>query len=408
MIYNGVDLFVLETYAFDCESVYDDSGMNYLYTKVSIAVRAIINGQNLAIVNDLGIVGNGPFMSYDFSGSSGQLQDGLPSQYRKDPQGAVDYSGQVLPNNTGTVPNATGIDRQLPSRLRSIAFVPSPAGTTHQAIRHRLATPRGRLYIFSGPGMESGTPQAGEKDPPGKFSPIIVESPSKDPETKTVRPCDCKNGPFPKVLSIQMVLGDATTFMVDWSCETYINEGPDNGVDPSGILLSNNFSQTHAIDDDSYTTITTTGAAVFRADLVQDLPMSPDASRPLLFIPIPQGFVRENIVVTGRNDVTGVDYSFQDRQVPINFPAGPYSGAMKIAAVHRQSVSSSDVLEGALSVYQSVLGLKVNRNFAKGDDAGRDEKSYRRFIRDLRRAIRPRARKAPIPPAAPGGAPGVP
>lgn len=405
VIYNGIDLCVIETYAFDCESVYDDSGMNYLYTRVSILVRAIINGQaNVSGVGRANTVGDGkapppgPYMSYKMVGSTGQLESDPNKIVRKDPQEAVPYEGVTVPKNTG-------IDRRTPSRLRSIEFTPIEPGITHQAIRHRLQTPRARLYIFTGPGMESGTPEAGEKDRPGIESLVVVESPIDN------RPCDCKNGPFPKVLAVHTVLGDGNTFMVDWSCETFINEGIENGVNPTGSLLSNTFSQSHSIDEASFTTIATSGTAIFRTDLVHSLPQSPDVARPFIFIPIPQGFVRENIVVSGREDVTGVNYSFQDRQVPINFPAGQYAGAAKISAVHRQSISSMDVLGGALSAYQQVLGLKANRNFARIDQEDKNaSKNFERMLaRAIRRAMRPGSSAPggtvtpPGPPAPRGG-----
>lgn len=384
IIYNGVDLGAIESHLINTESVYDDAGLTYLYSRVNILVRAVVNGQASVVDQSLPAGGQypppGPVISYQMEGRSGELASGNNNVIRPDPQNPVHITSGT------SVPSSTGIDRRIPSRLRSIRIEPTPPVETHFAIRHRLSTPRGKLFVFSGPGMESGTPESGEKDPPGQNALLMFESPVEG------RPCDCKNGPYPKVLSIQAALGDANTFIVDWSCETFINEGLENGVNPTGALLSNTFSQTHTIDDAGFTTMLTQGTAIFRTDLVHSLPHTPDKSRPFLFIPIPQGFVRENIIVRGREDVTGVDYSFQDRQVPVNFASGPYALAAKISATHRQAISTTNLLEGALSAYQGVLGLKANRNFANLDREERNEsRSLERMLsRAIRRALRPR------------------
>lgn len=342
--YNGIDMGVTELYAFDAQAVFDDSGVDYLYTRFEIVVRALINGQ--VLVNNGGANQNGPFVSYAF----GDLEQTI-SQGGARPTPEI----PVIPSAFGEIPDGVGILQAPRSRLREVISKPNAPPLTHQAVRHRLSTPRGKLFVFgSAPNDPAATSRARI---------TMLESPT-DADT----PCDCKNGPFPKVLSVHTALGDATTLMVDFAVETYVNESSTNGVGLAGTLLSNRFAQTQVIDDAGYTTILTGGVAIFRTDRLYSQLESPDQRRPLLFLPIPNGFVRENIQVRGREDVTGVEYSFRDVQVPVNFPAGAYARAAKITALHRQAiVTNMDVLEGALNTYERVLGLKANKYFADQD-----------------------------------------
>ncbi len=386
-IYNGIDLMPLDTYECNIESVYEETGTDYLYSQVSVLTRAVVNGQAEIV---LGIAPNGPFMSYAFDpNSSVDLTAGDPTKgVRKAP---------TLVNGPFVPPN-TGIDAALKSTLKGILRIPNAPLLTHQVIRHRLSTPQGKFFIFSGPGMEAGAPPAGEFGPPvttpGTNNQVIinVESPVG------VAPCDCKNGPFPKLFGIHSALGDANTLLVDWGCVTYINDSQVNGVNPRGPLLSNRFSQSHSVNDAGYTQITTTGTALFRMDEVYRLGVSPDFSRPIIFMPILPGFTRVIDYVRGRPDGTGIEYSYIDTQQAAFFVAGPYVKAAKISMVHRQAITSNaDLLGGALGAYQQVLGLKANRNFASQDKD--EEGSAKKAMRTLARMIGREVRKA-----APGGA----
>lgn len=351
VIYNGVDLMILKTHEFSFESVYDDTGVDYLFTRVTLVVEALVNGQAKVIEGRA----NGPFMSYDFTGSPTGPSP-APFRLGVDPVPVDPFLSTLVPPGVGTdVGPAT-------RELRRIIKVPNAPVLTHYAIRHRLSVPQSKLYIFSGSGMESGTPAAGTTDPPSETSAeLSVESPLTD------RRCDCKNGPLPKLLNITEALGDANTFVVVWAVETYINEAGDNNANPWGALLSNRWSQSHTVDEDSFTTVTTEGQATFRTDLLYAAPgESPDAGRATLFMPIPQGFTRVIDYCTGLPDVTGVAYGYTDTQVKSNFVAGPYAHAARIELHHRQAITSNaDILQGALSVYERVLSLKVNQNFAK-------------------------------------------
>lgn len=381
-IYNGIDLLPIKTHEFTVEAVYDDTGVDYLYSRVTMVVEGLVNGQ-ATVVEGVGGA-NGPFMSYDFKGDGGTGTT-TATTTRAAPTPVFLAGGNAPPRGTGLdVGPAT-------SPPRRIVRVPNAPLLTHAAVRHRLSQPRKQLYIFSGPGMESGGPVPGSSDPPLGPGELCVVSPVGG------RVCDCKNGPFPKVLSVTEAMGDATTLVVTWAVETFINEAQDNNVNPRGALISNRFAQSHSVDDAGYTTIHTTGTALFRTDLVYSIPDAPDPFRAILFMPIPQGFTRTIDAVTGRPDVTGVDYTYTDKQVSSNFVAGPFVRAASISVVHRQAVTSNaDVLSGALSVYERYLGIKANRNFAKPEKAAAPVPAA-----PAPRGIRGR----PVPPPPPAGAP---
>lgn len=338
VIYNGVDLMPIETKDYYREAVYDDTMTDYLYTKVSIHVTALVNGQSELV--------NGPPMSYKFNGGITTPVTG-PTR---------PFPAARSPDASLTVTPTVGIDRgRFNKPTRNIVLSSAKPFTTHKAIRHRLETPQGQLYVFSGPGMETGNPVAGTTAPPPNPDDIDLISPTAG------RPCDCKNGPFPKLLGVTMASGDANTLVVDWACETYVNEAQENNVSPSGGLLSNRFSQVHSVDDDGYTTLTTHGVAIFRTDFIYGVGINPDSDRAVLFMPIPQGFRRVIDYVEARPDVTGLEYEYHDTQVPVNFVAGPYARASQIAAVHRQAVSADvDVVNGVLSAYGTVTGSLLN------------------------------------------------
>lgn len=419
-IYNGVDLMPIETHHFDWEPVYDDSGVDYLYTRVSMAMRALVNGLSSVVP-----VANGPPMNYGFL-NEGILNRGLPS-FRS----AIE---RAPPNGDNTTNTPMGMDRALPSRLRRIILNPiSPLGAgnantseiTHQAIRHRLSTPRGQLYIFWGRGMESGVPPVGTPLRPGPIpqvarlfleSPILGARGVGDPPTPH-RVTDCKNGPIPKILSVPQVHGDAQTMILDWAVETFVNESEDNDVKglgqvgagggPPGAgrgLLSNRFSQSHSVDEHGYTTITTEGVALFRTDFLFQRPAdggltSPDAKRPFLFMPIPLGFTRQVDYVRGNEDATGVRYRYHDTQVHQNFVAGPFTKAGSISVAHTQSIATeADLVGEGLQAYERLLSIRANRSIGKDDrreDPGGGRPRGRRVPGRFRRV----AGRPPGPPA---------
>lgn len=353
VIYDGVDMFAIETHEFIAEPVYDDSMTDYLYTRYSIHVTAVVNGQVRVDPGNL-------FMSYNFNG--GVAGSSPPNTRSPSP-----FVGNMTPGSPpfGTT-DPIGIS-EGPAAIdpRSIVITPVPVPLTHQAIRHRLTVPRAPLYIFTGGGMETGTPPAGGFGAPNPaVSTLFLTSP--------VAPfsVDAKNGPIPRVLNLTAAFGDAQTCLVEFAVETYVNEANENNARPFSSILSNRWRQRHTVDEDGYTTISTQGVSIFRTDFVYNEENSPDISRQIVFMPIPQGFVRTVDYVDTREDVTGIEYAYTDKQVPVNFVAGPFVGAAQITAVHRQSVTSNvDFLPTAIALAERGMGMVLNAKWLRARES---------------------------------------
>lgn len=366
IIYNGIDLMAIETHEFMATPVYDDTGTDYLYTRYSMHVTAMVNGQLEIdnVVSGIGPLSDGS-MSYRFGGVD--PSEGNPSGIRSIGDllgGAAGTSVRTLsrfaPRGVDlSYPADRGVAVPGPGTIRPVFIRASTVPTTHETVRHRLTTPQGKLYVFSGPGMETGTPTAGTSAPPPARAgaEVILEVP------KGGR-VDCKNGPTPRLLNVTMAVGDCETMTVDWMCEAYVNEAVLNYVQPSRALVSNRFHQTETVDDHGFTSLTTEGTALFRTDLLYTGPdnsANPDALRGVIFMPIPQGFVRKVDYVQGIPDGTGIRYGYTDRQVPVNFVAGPYCRAAEITVVHRQAiVSDMDILGGITGMVNQVTSTLLN------------------------------------------------
>ncbi|VTR92150.1 unnamed protein product [Gemmata massiliana] len=375
--YNGIDIECLEILESVFESVYDETGTDYLYSRYHLAVTGVINGQSE-------IQQYTPTTNYAEGGSQNLSQ----YQYWRNhaPAGAAPpfddpppnvnpyFGGGARPQRSSKATPGAGITAISPTQfpVPDIIRRPVPAITTDAVIRSRLQTPRGRLFVFTGSGDTS------RKDE------VLLQSHPWNSHT------DCKNGPFPKLYAVTQFSGDAQTFMVRFEVETFINETPASaavanlqkvgvmegaysvggGINSSlanRALLSNRFSMRHSLDDDNYLTILTQGVAHFRTDLLYtNEPLNPDDLRLNLMLPVPFGCVRGDIEIEGLPDGTGVTYSFVDREQRANFVGGPYCFATQIEAVHRQAVSiDDDFLTGALNVYERQLNLKVQREFAR-------------------------------------------
>lgn len=267
----------------------------------------------------------------------------------------------LTPTNASSVPglpvefthNSHGIALSLNRQIfRIVPRTVNPI-TTHKAIRERLLQPRGQLVVWDGF---------------GDFGTLMLMSP--EPGSAT----DCKNGPTPLVVEWMDAVGTHGSQYsgfahLQFVIETYVSENVQNGVSNPRTVLSNRFSMRHTVDEESFLSIEVTGTALFRTDWVYRFQQNPDLYRPTLFMPIPNGFVRENIQVIGMPDVTGVQYSYRDRQVKASFTAGPFCKASTIHTEYRSAlVSDTEVLEGALSTYERLLNIKWLRSHAKEQD----------------------------------------
>ena len=367
--YDGITLTMLTLDVFEQDVVLDDSKTDKLYDRFLIKGTFLVNGQV-----EPRLTGEPPVSYTTISGSSagGSSAGGFVVGDRNVLAAGARPPGQPNPASPRP-PSTDGARRQLGVQTDPLAntapyaafnYTPgfgSPAFTTDLTlvpilvpapnsppltevlIRKRLTQPRGQLFVFSGTGVSP--------------TELLLQSPGWG------IPCDAKNGPFPLYCNIIQVHGDAGTFIVEWACETFVNEQDrtSNRVRGSILdpLLSNRFSMSHILDDSSWLTIVVRGTAMFDVGILQTRGINPDNYRPQLFLPVPQGFVRGNIEVEGLPGMEGVNYGFVDKQMPVNFAAGPYANATKISAEHRQYLNTdNDMLKGILGPIDSILNRR--------------------------------------------------
>jgi hypothetical protein len=418
IIYAGIDLGVTQTEQFEAQPVLDPTGRDYLYTRFAVTVRALINGQAEVIdgftpatgpsgialppgdpppaagtVNNTGgaiAAGgtaaasppppptkfqNGPFVSYGFQSENFGSPvtalateekwtppnvtvpaDRTPTPVGQNKLGRADYFQKAVTDKPGVLPanpgsGAVGVVANNEAFLRRVTVKPVSPVVSHTTIRQRLELPRQPLWVFAGAGDDAD---------------VLLQCPAWGFR------CDARGtGPTPKLLSITEVHGDKATFEVAWSVECFVNETEMNGVPNPTVLLSNQFRQYHVVDQDSFLRIRTEGTAIFREDYILKNGVSPDAIRPLLFLPIPPGFERGQIEI-GESPELGcaLTYVFEDKQVYESFAAGPYCSASRIEYSHRQAiVANHECIEGALSSYQNIQSIRLNQKWQNQQDA---------------------------------------
>ncbi len=363
VIYNGLDLGVMQTQIFSWEPVFDDTGVDYLFTRVRLIVTALVNGQVQFVT---GTATNSPFMSY--------ARGSIPAPPPTVPVGGGIGPGMRTPGGlnqltvgipagqwpAGNIPTGLGITAATRLPLTAILRVANAPPLTHITIRHRLTTPRSQLFVFSGPGQESGAPPPGgvAPNPPGGPSPLgpgttlLLASPQATAGVVPAAPCDANNGPKPLFLNITQALGDATTFVVDWGVETFVIEAVENGLPTQLVrgLLSNRFSQEQAVDEEGYTITSTQGVALFRTDVTFTPPAAPVIGG------APPTFTRRVDYVRGAMNAVGVEYGYTDFQQRVNFHAAPYLRAASVEAKHRQTIIADDLTD----TIEKVLSIATN------------------------------------------------
>jgi hypothetical protein len=135
-------------------------------------------------------------------------------------------------------------------------------------------------------------------------------------------PCDARFGPNPIDFQVLSWIGEKTA-IVKFSIETWLNECP-----TVNFILSHNWSMTHELDEDYYTTRTIEGEVVFRRDWLEDQfdengaivpgrPFVPDYFRKAFFHPIPDNMKRRQRV-QATDDGCTINYTLVDEEQPMN------------------------------------------------------------------------------------------
>lgn len=177
---------------------------------------------------------------------------------------------------------------------------------TDAAVRHLLMQPRGELIFTVGTGGAAET---------------LLRCPAP-PAT-----IDLENGPRVEACTVQAIHG-SKTFAISLRITCAINECPSQGE--TVVLLSHRWRRYASIDQDYYTTITTEGEAVFRADELVRLGRFPAEYRADLLHNVPTNFKRQTQDVMPSEDGTRLRYRTVDRELP--YSLGSTSPATRVEA----------------------------------------------------------------------------
>jgi hypothetical protein len=300
VVYGPCSIDVQQTHDMLIEDVYDDTGLDYLWTRWTIDVTGVVN----------------------LGGAMG---------------GAMSY--QTVAGNPNPVRNP-GV----------------PAFLTHQAVRDALSQPRQPLVVtdtagnvlLRSPGF-APVPAAGMAPGGGAAGQII---------NNTYLDCDCDGGPKPlRPVEILSIHGDGKSVIVRFSISTTVNESvfwvtqggqevPDPGQPSSGlgrapgdppgglarpkppIIGSNRWSATEELDEAAFSTRIYEGRVVFRADLLRDFFTKPPGA-PFARVAVPDdfrswfarffcplGFQRAQVYAQAEPSGFAVRYRVTDVQMP--------------------------------------------------------------------------------------------
>jgi hypothetical protein len=290
--YNGIDFSMIHMVRFDQEAQYDPSGTDYVGTKVSIGLAAVLSG----VVDNTGIIQKG---------------------------------NAVLP------PTETPTDKTIQNTITRIRSI--------------LETPRKRLIFQDDTSLlidVTGDPQQNK----GTLTPQF----------------DIKNGPFPRVLGITRFDG-STTYHVMFTVEAYIVECPGTfqATTQSGNskLLSHRWTETQTIDKLFFTTYRRSGRIIIAAN--PQAIAADQAGRSASFIPLRNGFRREEQEYTLSEDGLALMYRIADRQLFRTVPGGAldckatYSERTGLGATMRDAAVSVRVFGAPTSPQQTQMDLAV-------------------------------------------------
>jgi hypothetical protein len=185
---------------------------------------------------------------------------------------------------------------------------------TEKAIRHALSEPRKPLFFSTGPNQD------------------LLVSPALG------RQRDAKDGPIPEVIAVSEMVGTGL-FAIRVRVVTWLAECP---ADPPKPFVSCRWEQSHDIDKDFYTTITTSGVAYFRHDLIETAQINgyADFLRSQLIPPMPLWFRRESMWFAVSPIGDKIAFRVVDRRMPYSL-GGPASeagrrGVTTFESVYRQ------------------------------------------------------------------------
>ena len=266
MSYNGINLGDVRTADYRVENVYDDSGLDVLWQRISITVAAVVNlelcASNKASASDV-----------------------------SDPN-AADPAG-------------------VPGDRMAISL---------ERLRHTLSQPMKRLLYRVG-------------------NDLVLDSPVPLPSGAVpLRDCDFGPKPDASFLSVVQVVGDVTAF-VQFRVTTCVN-------DCSNYVVSNRWRMSHSLNEFGYTTRTTTGTAILRADLMSLVgDMNADSFRREFFVPADAPLQRIDLDANLDEGGTRLTYTLTDAETTYTITS---AGVVKV---------EGNVTAGSEMYHKSEVGL---------------------------------------------------
>lgn len=227
-------------------------------------------------------------------------EDGQDMIYQK---WTIDVLMQINPSTMSYVSDYPNAPR--------ISYGTQVATSDHQ-LRQHFMTPSGRLALLT--------------MAPGGTTDTLLDIPIP-PYT-----CDARGGPYPKHFDIIKVHSDKT-LTIRYIIEAY-NQNEYYilpGGNPSAII-AHRWRQWMDVDEDHFAVRITQGTAHFDLSQLAFDERSPDQFRQDMAFPIPVGWKRENIRVEQSMDGTAIHYSFEERELPINYGPNMKAGVTRCEA----------------------------------------------------------------------------
>lgn len=333
LTYGGIVLQVLKTHHIGSEDVYDETGLDYLWTKYTFDVTGLVNLANTS------------------------------------------YTTQ--PNNPAPV-----------------ATPGQPPFLTVANIRDTLSLPRQQLTYTDEVGNEMVRSPADAPVPAAQFQPgggiqnNIVQPP-------VPLDCDCDGGPKPlRPAEVLAVHGAGKSVIVRFTVSTTVNDSifwtGQGGLTVLGraapkppVILSNRWSLTESLDEAAFSTRIYSGRAVFRADLLRDLTITPDdGAGKRLAVPddfrsywasfnIPPGFQRQQVFVEQEPSGFAVRYRVVDVQLPVTLTDRRAYKLEVLQTTGMETVGTEQQLEKFVATMaEGAISDAASLNFDPFHDAG--------------------------------------
>ena len=329
LTYGNTTLQVIDLVRYERENVYDPSGTDILYVKVTLGVSAVYSPGGLP---------NLPSVTALTEDTASVLE------------GTDDTAGVLDTTPRGLNPSGSNFLTGGPPALESgVTPVTSQytGAETDAELRYRLLYPRQPLILWAADRQTGNWVRWLQSPRPG-FE------------------LDCANGPKPLSCDVVTTQGEVTVGVL-YQIETAVQPCP---AGSDRLILSHRWTMSHTHDERNYLTRVIRGTVVFNSAVVQYLAIYPDWIRNQFLHPVPLGYERKVPEITQSADGLVITYTITDTDPTIVFEPAD-SGATSIE-IRENCVLAVPEARVALNRYQVLAAAGKTAN---------------PFIRLLRRAF---------------------